>query len=377
MSKDREKNTGKKQSPGQLLLSWLYGGKDMPFFRQFRERIDKHNLEMAGHMLFVMTIAALFYFVLDLNSSESVQMRLSYLVCLLVAAVLLLLHEKLFKHIPQRIDITVYYIIVMELVFVFLLFVGPVFDPTHTACYLPVFFLVSFLLPILPLHYIGVLNLLNLFVFALVDQHCKTPELAKFDLINCCTCAAVGLALGRGILAGRLNEIGTYAMLQESSKREVQRAMHMVSTDSLTGVKSRAAYESAEHAVDQRIRAGLEGPFALVVADVNDLKKTNDTLGHEEGDALIIRCCRILCKVFAHSPVYRIGGDEFAVLLTGEDYENRAMLMESFRQKARLKGKGAIVAGGMSDYRAEEDRSMADVFRRADGLMYEDKHSGI
>ena len=377
MRKKRKNKSGEKPALGQVILRWFFGGKDISFFRQHKERIDKHNTEMAGHLLFVMSVAALVYFVLDLNSSDSVQMRLSYLVCLLVAAVLLLLHERLFKHITKKINVTVYYVIVMELVFVFLLFVGPVFDPTHTACYLPVFFLVAFLLPIIPLQYVTALNLFDLLIFALVDQHCKGSELAQFDVINCGTCMAAGLALGRSILVGRLNQIDTYAILQESSKREVQRAMHMVSTDTLTGVKSRAAYESAEQAMDRRIRVGLEEPFALFVADVNDLKKTNDTLGHEQGDALIVRCCRILCKVYAHSPVYRIGGDEFAVLLKGEDYEDRDRLMESFRQKSRVKGQGVLIAGGMSDFRPKEDRCLADVFRRADGLMYEDKNSGI
>lgn len=377
MGKKRQNITEQKPSVGQRLVRWMHGGKDIAFFRQHAERIDRHNFEMAGHTLLIMTAAAFVYFVLDLNSSDSMQMRLSYLVCLLVAAASLLLHFKLFKQIRDRISMKIYYCIVMEMVFVFLLFVGPVFDPTHTACYLPVFFLVMFLLPIMPLYYISALGLFDLLVFMLVDQHCKGAELAKFDMINCATCMAAGMALGHSILSGRLNEIDTYAILQETSKRELQRAMRMVSTDPLTGVKSRTAYETAEQAMDQRIRAGLEEPFALFVADANDLKATNDTLGHEQGDALIVRCCRILCKVFAHSPVYRIGGDEFTVLLKGEDYENRDLLMESFRQKARQSNRGALIAGGMSDYRPGKDRSVAEVFRRADGLMYEDKNSGV
>lgn len=377
MHMTRANGKEKKKDMKQLISRWFFGGKDPAFFRQFKARIDEHNSGMAGHLVRIMAGAALVYFVLDLNSSDSVKMRLSYLVCLLVAAVMLLLHEKIFKHITDRINVTAYYCTVMELVFVFLLFVGPVFDPTHTACYLPLFFFVSFLLPILPLQHIGLIDLVDLLIFGVVDRYCKGAAASNFDMVNSVTCAVAGLVLGRSILMSRLNEIDTYAILQESSKRELEHAMRVASTDPLTGVKNRAAYESTEQAMDKRIRTNLEEPFALLVADVNQLKKTNDSYGHEQGDALITQCSRALCRVFAHSPVFRIGGDEFAVLLKGEDYLNRDKLMVTFRQKVRAQGKGTILAGGMSDYRPREDRCLADVFRRADRLMYEDKNSGI
>lgn len=358
----------------QTLIRYIYGGKDPAFFRHFKARVDAHNIDMAGHMVRIMAVAALVYFVLDLNSSDSAKMRLSYLVCLLVAAVMLLLHEKLFKHITDRINVTAYFCSVTELVFVFLLFVGPIFDPTHTACYLPLFFFVSFLLPILPLQYIGLIDLVDLIVFGVVDRFCKGAAAANFDMVNCVTCALAGMVLGRSILASRLNEIDTYALLRESSKRELEHAMRVARTDPLTGVKNRSAYESAEQAMDKRIRMKIEEPFALLIADVNALKRTNDSFGHEQGDSLILQCSRVLCRVFAHSPVFRIGGDEFAVVLKGEDFLNRDKLMVSFRQKVRVKGV-TILAGGMSDYRPGEDKCLADVFRRADKLMYEDKHS--
>ena len=66
--------------------------------------------------------------------------------------------------------------------------------------------------------------------------------------------------------------------------------------------------------------------------DVNNLKMINDTYGHEAGDSYIIGVCRVLCDVYSHSPVFRIGGDEFAVILKGRDYENRQLLIESLAQ---------------------------------------------
>jgi GGDEF domain-containing protein len=52
--------------------------------------------------------------------------------------------------------------------------------------------------------------------------------------------------------------------------------------------------------------------------DLNDLKHINDRYGHERGDEYIVNCCRLICQVFKHSPVFRIGGDEFVALLRGE-----------------------------------------------------------
>ena len=57
--------------------------------------------------------------------------------------------------------------------------------------------------------------------------------------------------------------------------------------------------------------------FAITILDVNDLKKVNDNEGHKAGDQFIRDACRIICTTFKRSPVFRVGGDEFAVLSQG------------------------------------------------------------
>ena len=64
------------------------------------------------------------------------------------------------------------------------------------------------------------------------------------------------------------------------------------------------------------------------MADINNLKYVNDTYGHELGDEYIKGCCRIICNIFEESQVYRIGGDEFVVILKDSDYFCRVMLMD-------------------------------------------------
>jgi diguanylate cyclase (GGDEF)-like protein len=111
------------------------------------------------------------------------------------------------------------------------------------------------------------------------------------------------------------------------------------------------------------------------VFDLNGLKEINDTRGHQVGDQFIKDGCQYICRTFQHSPVFRVGGDEFVVISQGDDYKNIDSLMAGFiKANFERKEKGEVViAAGMSRYNG--DRSVAEVFRRADTEMYENKKS--
>ena len=113
--------------------------------------------------------------------------------------------------------------------------------------------------------------------------------------------------------------------------------------------------------------------FAIVILDVNDLKKVNDTAGHKAGDQYLRDACRIICGIFKHSPIFRIGGDEFVAVIQGADYECIEELigkMKDHNTKAIHTG-GIVIACGMSKY--DGDAGVAHVFDRADHNMYENK----
>ena len=81
-------------------------------------------------------------------------------------------------------------------------------------------------------------------------------------------------------------------------------------------------------------------------------------------------------RIYKHSPVFRIGGDEFVVLLERDDYENRDSLLGTFNQtidENQKTGK-VVISCGMAVYNPEEDRDYNDVFSRADQLMYDRKN---
>ena len=175
---------------------------------------------------------------------------------------------------------------------------------------------------------------------------------------------------GRHIIIGISN-----VDAQMRRERELDIAREKANRDALTGVKSKHAYAERENEVNEGIAAGTEKGFSIVVCDVNGLKTINDTLGHAAGDRLIKDAAMEICNIFVHSPVFRYGGDEFVVLLRGQDYERRDALMEilSTRNAENEGCGGVIIASGIADFAPGVDECMAQVFSRADAVMYENK----
>ena len=163
--------------------------------------------------------------------------------------------------------------------------------------------------------------------------------------------------------------------MQTELKSQIAQVHGQAYQDALTGVKSNQAYLEAEAEFNRKIQSGELKELAVVVCDVNGLKRINDTLGHKAGDEYILRSCRMICDVFAHSPVYRVGGDEFTALLSGRDFENRKSLMHELhrRSSSHIATEEAIVSGGLSEYIPGKDASVRAVFERADAAMYEEK----
>ncbi len=146
-------------------------------------------------------------------------------------------------------------------------------------------------------------------------------------------------------------------------------------TDALTGVKNKRAFSQWEEHIDEQINSGDCLPFAIVVCDINDLKAINDVQGHIAGDECIRRACNSICKIFSHSPVFRYGGDEFVVILRGEDYDHCRELLTMIDEQAEsnLSHAGDSIAAGLAEYVPGEHNSMLRVFEQADRCMYERK----
>lgn len=147
--------------------------------------------------------------------------------------------------------------------------------------------------------------------------------------------------------------------------------------DALTGVRNRNAYEEELRRLERQLAEG-NTKFGFAVVDVNFLKSINDRYGHECGNLAIKECCDLICLVFSHSPVFRIGGDEFVVILENEDYEQVEKLAAEFNrlQKREKKEPWKRVSAAIvyALYDETKDKSVENVFSRADKAMYARKH---
>ena len=172
-----------------------------------------------------------------------------------------------------------------------------------------------------------------------------------------------------------LRNIDARVRREREQAMALRKATELASRDALTGVKSKGVFVEAELQWDERIRSESDLAFGIAMFDLNGLKEVNDTQGHAAGDTYIRSAGAAICETFKHSPVYRIGGDEFAATLSGADYENREALLESFltgNPERAAQGK-AVVACGIAVYRPGEDNRFQDVFERADAEMYDNK----
>ena len=154
----------------------------------------------------------------------------------------------------------------------------------------------------------------------------------------------------------------------------------LANKDALTCIRNKTAYDSFADNMNKQIEEG-KAEFAVAMVDLNHLKKINDTYGHEHGNDYIKMSCSVICHIFDHSPVFRIGGDEFVVILKGEDFKNREKLLieatnvfKSTSENENVEPWERLSAAiGMADFDPAGDKTLEDVFNRADKTMYKNK----
>lgn len=177
-----------------------------------------------------------------------------------------------------------------------------------------------------------------------------------------------------------LDENGEVQMVVEqfydvTERRKMEEQLRNLSLyDPLTGLYNRTYFEEEM----RRVEGGRTVSVGIILCDVDGLKLVNDTLGHDAGDALLVAAANAIKKSFRQGDmIARIGGDEFAVLLSNN---NRASV-ESACQRIR---------DAVADYNAanpeivlsisvgfavsgDPNKSMGDLFKEADNNMYREK----
>ena len=164
----------------------------------------------------------------------------------------------------------------------------------------------------------------------------------------------------------------------DSAKKHAQEMDALAVRDALTGIRNKTAYDKEISLLDEKIANGLD-EFGFAMVDLNNLKLINDTYGHEQGNVAIKKLSAIICRVFCHSPVFRVGGDEFVVILLNNDLKNIKTLETNFYDSliqfdTKLEPwENVSAALGWAVFDNSKDFSSTDVLKRADKKMYERK----
>ena len=172
-----------------------------------------------------------------------------------------------------------------------------------------------------------------------------------------------------GILFFMMRRVANNKLDEEKENSKAFKSM--ANTDSLTGVRNKHAYMETEAQLNSWILEGAVEKLAVIVCDINGLKYVNDTKGHAAGDQLIKDACALICNLFNHGSVYRTGGDEFIVLLSGKGYDTKDEVIAAFNKQVEENiGKDDVVVSIGYSTLQPNDEQLHDVFDRADQMMY-------
>jgi len=160
-----------------------------------------------------------------------------------------------------------------------------------------------------------------------------------------------------------------------SQRKKMQQDLTLLSThDALTGLYNRAFFGEEMN----RFERGRDFPISVIMADVDGLKKINDTYGHASGDLLLKRAANVLAKSFRGDDIVaRIGGDEFAILLPNADEETANQALKRIYRNIQENNKRNIkfqlnISCGAST--AEFGQDLKDALKLADKKMYNEKN---
>lgn len=212
-------------------------------------------------------------------------------------------------------------------------------------------------------------HVITVIAYAVLAHDVIEPEIFRWGLTNLIIFSVVGIMIGHVINKSRFERY-VYA---ESVKRLAEIQTKNAHYDQLSGLKNRRSY------VEELKRIEDQWPenFCIIMTDLNGLKRTNDTLGHEAGDELIIGASECLCAAFKNTDmIFRIGGDEFCIIMLDKEEEAERCLKELDRITADWKGpriNGISISYGVATNQDQSD--INSIVVRADEKMYEHKQN--
>jgi len=174
--------------------------------------------------------------------------------------------------------------------------------------------------------------------------------------------------------------IVSFLMTERGVVQRMNRLENRAYRDTLTNLQNRTAYYEYNAELNRKVEAGT-ADFSILMIDVNYLKRINDTYGHEKGNLYLQGAAGLIRRVFGEDRLYRIGGDEFVIILEGQAQEGAGHRIRAFREEiARLQADDSLqpwekisAAVGIARYEKGVHRETEEVLRKADEAMYAEK----
>lgn len=170
--------------------------------------------------------------------------------------------------------------------------------------------------------------------------------------------------------------IGIFANIMFRLRESYLMVVKLSNTDRLTDCYNRRAYEDK---LKEYENFGMSKDFIYIAVDINGLKKANDTLGHQAGDELICGAANLLKNCFKeYGNVYRIGGDEFAVMIQCDEEKLEERKNTLTRSMIKWKGKYVpqlAMSVGYAPYRETPNKTISELAKLADERMYDAKRN--
>ena len=351
------------------VLEWfkkelIYMGLEEEQYRWIKEPVDEDN----RRSVFAWSICALLFWImslaLTLKSEAYFACRYVYFISLIIALLTLILLKVMVSSFPRMLKFSIYLFEASILG----AGIGIAISQPDVRTVTVIVFMV-----IIPTCTIDrtlndiLLNIITLIAYVILAKEYVEPDVFSWELTNMIIFATVGILTGHVINKSRFERY-VYA---ESIKEFAEVQKRYANYDELTGLRNRRAY------IDEVENIKVNGPddYIIIMADLNGLKKLNDTLGHEAGDILIIGAKECLKDSFNNiETIYRIGGDEFCIIM----YDTPENALNCMKKLERDSGKwnrgpvnGVSIACG---YAAGNKRSDVEkIIIQADHDMYENK----
>ena len=206
-----------------------------------------------------------------------------------------------------------------------------------------------------------------LVIYILMGRNVIAPDIYSWGLGNYILFSAFGILIGNAINKERFERY----VFAESQKELAEIRMRYAYYDRLTGLRNRRAFE-------EKLRELEKDPppeYCVVMADINGLKAANDSRGHHAGDELITGASESLAAAFEGiDTIYRIGGDEFCVIMTGPEEKARQCMERLGELILHWKGRyndHLFLATGVASNRDQD--GIEAIMAEADKEMYKCK----